>query len=216
MRNLFLGLILANLLLLAWHAWIDPPRPGGEGVGRNDLALFGGDQTDARNSASAPEVAGECMRIGPLGTDAAAQQAGVRLVARSIDATPVAVETQEWLGHWVQIDGFASVADGEAARQRLADGGLPDAYLMQDGPEPVISLGVFSQRARAERVGSAARALGFEVKLRDRVRPAVEHWLLIRPRAGQKLGSAELGLAGDRIMRLESTPCSPATSAQDG
>ena len=98
----------------------------------------------------------------------------------------------------------------ETARQRLVAGGLADAYLMQDGAEPMISLGVFRDRSRADRVASAARTLGFMVTMRDRYRPAVEQWLLIRPRPDQAPEMADLSLAGDRIMRTESAPCDAA------
>ena len=213
MRNVFLALILANVLLLAWQSWVDPAPPTAVRPGTDDLAVF--------TSGSKPNVAwpgtgkagaplapsGTCLRVGPLATTAAAQQAEAQLAARGIDAVPFARDAQAWLGHWVQIGGFASVPAAETARQRLSAGGLPDVYLMQDGAQPMISLGVFRDRSGADRVAKAARTLGFEVTLRDRYRPAVEQWLLIRPRPGQNLGPADLSLAGDRIMRTESTGC---------
>lgn len=220
MRNLLLSLILANLLVLAWQFWVAPsslPESGSNGEG---LALFGAGQsqasaTAARQSAppapsgpaSAALPAGGCFRLGPLPDSTAAQQAARRLGARGIDATPIARDAQLWLGHWVQVAGFPSVPAAEAARERLMSGGIPDALLMQDGPQPMISLGVFRDRSRAERVASAARALGFEVGMRDRYRPGVEQWLLVRPRAGQSLGRADVNFPGDRIMRAEPAPC---------
>ena len=52
-------------------------------------------------------------------------------------------------------------------------------------------------------MASVARALGFEVGMRDRYRLTVEQWLLIQPRPNQRLEPADLSLAGDRIMRVE-------------
>jgi cell division protein FtsN len=150
--------------------------------------------------------------MGPLSSIAAAQQVREELAARGIDAEPVARESELWLGHWVEIEGFSSAADAETARQRLIEGGLVDAYLMQDGPEPIISLGVFRDRARADRLAGTAQTLGFEAQIRDRYRTAAEQWLLIRPRAGQTLGSTDLRIAGDRIMRTENTDCGAETS----
>lgn len=224
MRNVFLTLVLANLLLLAWQFWVDPSPPVPAPTKPNDLVLFstGAVQTAGQPVASqtvgtAPEprapVAtppGTCLRVGPLPDAAAAQQAGQRLATRGIDALTIARDSQLWLGHWVQIGGFASVPAAESARQRLVAGGLSDAYLMQDGTEPMISLGVFRDRSRADRVAGAARTLGFDVSMRDRYRPAVEQWLLIRPRPDQVPGIADLGLAGDRIMRTETVPCEAA------
>lgn len=221
MRNLFLSLVLANLLALAWQVWVDPSPREDSDKGGNGLALFGGGTGPAQAMAPArpapasragPEAlpAGTCFRLGPLPDSTAAQQASRSLAARGIDATPMARDAQLWLGHWVQIPGFDSVAAAENARERLVAGGIADALLMQDGPQPMISLGVFRDRDRADRIASAARNLGYAVGIRDRYRPAVEQWLLVRPRIGQELRPADLSLAGDRILRAEPAACDDA------
>lgn len=209
MRNLFLALVLANLLFLAWHVWIDPSQPAEPVTMPGELTLFGaGKDTESAAAGSPPEPsAGACLRMGPLPGSAASQQARELLAARGIDAVPVAVDTEQWLGHWVQIDGFSSVPDAEMARQRLIDAGLADAYLMQDGLDPLISLGVFRERERADRLAETATSLGFSPRISDRYRPAVEQWLLVRARPGQTLSAADLSIPGDRIMRTENTPC---------
>ena len=213
MRNIFLALILANVLMLAWQFWVNPASPTSVLPGTEELVAFStGSQPNVAwpgtGKVGAPLApSGTCLRVGPLATAAAAQQAEEQLAARGIDAIAFARDAQVWLGHWVQIGGFASVPAAETARQRLSAGGLPDAYLMQDGAQPMISLGVFRDRSGADSVATMARTLGFEATLRDRYRPAVEQWLLIRPRPGQNLGPADLSLAGDRIMRTESTGC---------
>ena len=226
MRNVFLTLILANLLLLAWQIWVDPAPPAPSVAGSNGLVLFGvgagrtpGGPLASQTGAAMPvpgiptvPAPGTCLRVGPLPSAAAAQQAGQRLAQRGIEAIPMALDTQLWLGHWVQIGGFASVTVAETARQRLVAGGLADAYLMHDGTQPVISLGVFRERSRADRVASAARSLGFEVSMRDRYRPTVEQWLLLRPRPDQTPGLADLSLVVDRILRIESAPCETAAT----
>jgi cell division protein FtsN len=214
MRNLFLALILANLLVLAWHVWIDPTQPALPATEPGDLALFGPDSGQAPTGSSVGQGVGTCLQMGPLPSIAAAQQARQRLAARGIDAVPVARESEQWLGHWVQIEGFSSLSEAETAQQRLIAGGLVDAYLMQDSTGPIISLGVFRERTRADRLAGEARTLGFEVRIRDRYRPAAEQWLLIRPRAGQTLGPGDLSIAGDRIMRAETTACATDTSSE--
>ena len=219
MRNLFLALVLANGLMLAWQFWVDPAPSASVLAGTGDLVAF--NSRSKPNTASpatsrkgaTPAPPGTCLRLGPVPTVAAAQQVAEQLAARGIDAVPFARDSQVWLGHWVQIGGFVSVPAAETARQRLVAGGLPDAYLMQNGAQPMISLGVFRDLSGAERVAKAARSLGFEVSLRDRHRPAVEQWLLIRPRAGQNPGPADLSLAGDRIMRTERTDCEAVVGA---
>jgi hypothetical protein len=215
MRNLFLALILANLLFVAWHVWIDPSQPAPPVTGPGDLAVFGAaaGSGEAGTGSSVSQGVSTCLRLGPLPSNTAAQQARELLAARGIDADPVDRDTQQWLGHWVQIDGFLSVPAAESARQRLIEGGLADAYLMQDGTGPTISLGVFRDQARADRMAETAQTLGFDVRISDRYRPTVEQWLLIRPRAGQTLGAADLSIAGDRIMRTENASCGEDSAA---
>lgn len=223
MRNLFLSLVLANVLFLAWQLWVDPSQsPAPPASGDASLVLYGAGGRGARQvappQAAPPPVAsapsgvttsadGSCLRVGPLPDSTAAQQAAQRLAGRGIDAVPIARDSQQWLGHWVQVAGFSSVPAAEAARQRLVAGGMPEALLMQNGAEPLISLGVFRDRAGADRVAAAARSLGFQVLLRDRYRPAVEQWLLVRPRPGQALGPGDVRLADARILRAEEAPC---------
>jgi hypothetical protein len=216
MRNLFLALILANVLFLAWHTWIEPSEPAPPVAGRGELAVFGPVSAVASAGRSGVQAGEACLRLGPLATDAALQQVRDQLAARGIDAEPLARESEQWLGHWVHISGFSSSADAESARQRLVESGISDAYLMQEGPESVISLGVFRDRDRADRLVGMAQNLGFQVRMTDRFRPAVEQWLLIRPRAGQSVGPADLSIAGDRIMRAEYVACGPDASSGEG
>lgn len=213
-----------NVLFLAWQLWVEPASPVPTPNDPGSLVLF--DPAGASGSAEggqtgtpgpSPRMAvttlpSSCIRLGPWASTAAAQQAAQQLAARGIDATPIALEAQTWLGHWVQISGFTSVGQAETARQRLVAGGIPDAYLMQDGAEPMLSLGVFRERSRADRVAGAAGALGFQTTVRDRYRPAVEQWLLISPRPDQTLEPADLSLASDRILRLEGAPCAAAVT----
>ncbi|MEO8223917.1 MAG: SPOR domain-containing protein [Gammaproteobacteria bacterium] len=228
MRNLLLTLVLANLLLLAWQSWVAPapPPPAGEAAG--GLELFSTPLTPARSTRPVPPGAaqvgvaqipdGGCLRLGPLPDAAAAQEMAGQLAGRGFDAAVIGRDTQVWLGHWVQIGGFASAGDAEASRQRLAAGGVPDAYLMQDGSRPMISLGVFRDRDRADRVAASARSMGFVVTTRDRYRPTVEQWLRIQLVPGQTLDPSILRRADDRnILRIESAACGdrgPAPAAK--
>lgn len=227
MRNLFLSLVLANLLFLAWHFWVDPSPPATVSPGDEELVLFATGKaptpeasaarpTPSSGGAATALAAGTCFRLGPLPDSTAAQQAARRLADQGIDATPIARDAQLWLGHWVQVSGFDSVPAAESARERLVAAGLADALLMQDGPGPIISLGVFRDRNRADRVANAARNLGFQVGMRDRYRPVVEQWLLVRPRPGQALRPPDLSLAGDRIMRAETASCQDDGSVAAG
>lgn len=222
MRSLFLGLVLINLFLLAWYVWIEAPDQPMASRSAGSLALLAeGDPPLAPSSLGtqaaeqlpySPGADPLCFRVGPWAGEAAARQVEELLANRGMNVRPIARETQIWLGHWVQIGGFGSTAEAESARGRLAAGGVTDALLLQEGDQALISLGVFRDRSRAERVVARARSLGFAASVRDRFRPGVERWLLVQPRPGEALQPEDLRLSEALILRAEPTPCDNPSS----
>lgn len=226
MRNLFLALLLANLLLFAWQRWVNPvaeptgarslpelpdfraagPAPVPAGAGAPPAAVAG---------APGGEVEPGCVRIGPLAGADAAAELGRSLAAQGVVATPFAQDGRVWLGNWIQLTGFPTAEAAEAARQQLVAAGLADAYLMQEGGSPVLSLGVFRDRARADRVAATARRLGFRPVTTDRFRPAVEYWLQARVPQDSVLARDALPLPGAQILRVEPAACVAAESGGD-
>lgn len=231
MRSLFLGLLLLNIFLLAWYGWIEAPDQAMASRSASSLALLAerdppaGPAPPSTQRDSAPEIgslaaeqqpgladaAPLCFRIGPWADEAAARQVEELLADRGMNARAIARETQVWLGHWVKVDGFGSTAEAEASRVRLAAGGVTDALLLQEGDQALISLGVFRDRSRADRVAARARSLGFAASVRDRFRPGVERWLLVQPRLGQAIQPEDLRLSEALILRAEPTPCDNAS-----
>jgi hypothetical protein len=208
MRNIFLILLLANLLLLGWLLWVDPEPPAVmQATAGNELAIYEQESPVATSDRGDIDASSLCVYIGPVPDAIAAQQLSAALAARGIKAEPVPREARVWLGHWVQVQGFADKERAEIARQRLLAGGLPDAYVMQDGPMTVISLGVFRERSRAERIIEAARRAGFTAVMRDRIRPAAEYWLVSDRANGQQAALRDLAVGYDRILRTDSLPC---------
>ena len=208
MRNAFLALLLANLLLLGWLLWVDPEPPLASRwpMAMNwrytdrwaPVPLWGRVRRMSRP---------QCVYIGPVPDASAAQQLSVALAERGIRAQPVPREGRVWLGHWVQVQGFSDKEQAEAARQQLLGAGLPDAYVMQDGSMTIISLGVFRERGRADRVIEAARRAGFKAVMRERVKAAAdEYWLVSDHGEWPASGSKDLATGYDRILRAETCP----------
>lgn len=192
MRNIWLVLLLANLLLFAWNRWVVPlPRaavlelPGAldQPAPLAPAATLPPTTVAAAPSpvTDAPTTVGDtCVQVGPLPEAGAAAELGRSLAASRLPGVVIAREAQVWVGNWIQVSGFDSPAAAAAARDRLVAGGLADAYLMQEAAEPVISLGVFRDKGGADRVAAIARGLGFEPISTNRYRPGVEYWLLLR------------------------------------
>lgn len=213
MRNLFLTLLFANLLLLGWISWVDPELTAPvRATQAKELAISGQASPGSADPSAPADVASQCLFIGPVPDLNAARQLSASLAGQGIKAELFPREGRVWVGHWVQIQGFAGRELADAARQRLLNAGVPDAYVMQDGLTSIISLGVFREQGRAERVIEAARRAGFKAVMRDRVRSATEYWLVSDRPGDQQVALGELAAGFDRILRAESGPCPPSTA----
>jgi hypothetical protein len=212
-RNLFLLLLLGNLLLLGWQRWgrVPPaPRPAPP-VAQLELLA----PAATAPGASVPADAVRCLQLGPFEDPGALAGAARALRAAGREVREVLRPGEVWVGNWVQIDGFGSLEAAEQARRRLVAGGLTDAYIMQVDGAHRISLGVFRERERAEGVLRRARELGFSPALGDRYRPAQEAWLELRLAPGERFDPALLALPPSQILRTEETACPPRSATGD-
>lgn len=220
MRNLFSILLLANLLFLGWRLWVSPPD-----VVATELAAAGNEsvitvlQQEAISPGSAVKrearsglpvstsTGSQCLRIGPIAEGPLADAVRARLAADGFDVTTTVEEGQIWVGHWVQLDGVASREEADRLVARLAAGGLPDAYVLQNTAPFTISLGVFRDRERADSVAAAAGRLGVQARTTDRYRPGTQFWLTVAIRPGAGLSLDSLSRESGRILRAEQIDC---------
>lgn len=218
MRNLFLALLLANLLFLAWQRWIAPPevpakdlRSAAAEPAIKTLATAGAPAAAASTTGAGarPPVPpdGRCIRLGPIAESATAESLRARLAAGAFDAAKVVEEGQIWVGHWVQLESVATREEADRIVAQLAAGGLPDAYVLQASPPFSISLGVFRDRARADTVAAAASRLGFRPQTTDRFRAGTQFWLSVVVPVGRELPLDELGRQTGEILRAEQVEC---------
>lgn len=211
LRNLVLCLLLANLLVWAWQRWIVPP----DAV--DALELQGSRAPELVLLAPAPGRATEtpaatCLRVGPFAEAAEAERAAGKMATTGLPTAIEAESVEVWVGHWVQVPDLGDRRTANGAREDLVAAGLADAYVVRTDSGFKISLGVFRDLDRAERVARMARGAGFDVVTTDRTRDGEEFWLLIGPMAGPGPGLAGLEPAGDRILRTEAVAC-PATGS---
>ncbi|QOJ33206.1 MAG: SPOR domain-containing protein [Gammaproteobacteria bacterium] len=231
-RSLFLVLLLANLLFAGWRLWVAPPelpphqlkepgkearirvatlertaRPGRDAGGQT----AGGAPTTGLAGADAsatPAAAGSsCSRIGPIGDGQVADALRAALAARGLRATTMVEAGQIWVGHWVQLESVPTREAADRMVARLAAGGLPDAYVFQSAPPFSVSLGVFRDKDRADKVAAAAAALGFHPQLTDRYRSGAQYWLYLQV-ASDALPLGELPAEPGPGLQAESVPCS--------
>lgn len=186
MRNLLLLLLLANLLYLLWQvATEEPPEQGVEildasklgpplALADNRTVVAMRTAVEAEEAAIMPAVIGNaCVSIGPFANSAEAERVltdyrngGVRGIVRS-------TQGQLFVGHWVQITHIPSRDIGDEMLKRLVAGGLSDAYLIPGDDGLKISLGLFGDLERAERIELQAEALNIPAEIQPRMREAL-------------------------------------------
>lgn len=222
MRALFLLLLLANILFLAWTQWIaSPPAVAGRATpstaGQGSIRLLR-EAPLARELASAVQgsglssVAGEgvtCVSGGPFLDRTSADAAAARLGSLGFTSRRRASRDDIWAGQWVRIESLATPEDAANALAALKSAGLTDAYLLADEPQGnVVSVGVFGEPGRALEAASVAQKAGFTTVTEDRYRTADVFWLDVDRQENAGLPGLELfqGEVGPPA-RLELKPC---------
>lgn len=225
LRNLFMALLLANLLLLAWGRWVlapdaADPRGFGDGAEPQLVLLKRATRTDVAGNMPT-EKGARCFRLGPFSSADAAAAVGNRLAARGLPVNRFRESGQIWVGHWVRLLDLPSVAAAQKTVETLQSGGIADAYISNREPGVEISLGVYRGRQGADEVIQLARALGYTAVASDRLRDGVEHWVEVQTPADQPPDLADLRVnappvADAQIVRIEELPCgSIAADDQD-
>ena len=139
-------------------------------------------QTPARREtppAAAPAAA--CLSVGPFGTEESGEEILARVRGLGGTAELRSAEEEVFLGHWVQIRNIPSREEANRQVALLQEAGFEDAYPMpEDDGERTISLGLFSDEERAERLREQAAELGLEPEVVPQSREATTWWVDVR------------------------------------
>jgi hypothetical protein len=230
MRSLALLLILVNLGFLAWAQLIDVREvPANEIATKTDVPnqkLVLASERKPEDSPTAPSatslddaaghgvttaVAGEnrCVSLGPFQDLAAASQASAALSGAGFESKQRFEQGEFWVGYWVSVQDLPTRTAADAAVNKLKDAGVTDVYLLPgQSSSNIISLGVYSVLARAERRVDQIRALGFNAVMADRKRSGSVYWLDIElKQSGQHIDPSVLSSQPGQIIRVETRPC---------
>jgi hypothetical protein len=222
MKNLLLLLVLANILYFVWELVIEePPETGVAVVKESDLGppltvsrkaeaatSVGSMPGSARPSDLAAVVGRSCVSIGPFTSSPDAervfqeyQEEGMRASVRSMDG-------QLFVGHWVQIRDVPDRETGNAMLDKLIAGGLTDAYLVPTDDEGLkISLGLFGEMSRAERVELQAESLNFPAEITPRMRDAKVFFIDIGLPPGRGAGAMIEKFGEDKVLLRDKATC---------
>ncbi len=202
MRVLFLLLLLANVLFLAWTRWVVPVTPATVG-----MAAPGGRElqpirlrAEAPNETATPAadlsgaglLAAACVSVGPFIDPAHAAAANLQLERLGFNSRRRVSQDEVRVGYWVRVPNLATPADATNALATLQAAGLSDAYVLAESePDNTVSVGVYSDPRRAAEVSAMVQKTGFTAETSDRLRLLEVLWLDVDRQANGGLPSLE-------------------------
>jgi hypothetical protein len=223
-RAVFFLLLFANLAFLAWSQWIDVPQP----VPSNDvyaklprLKLIGeqpGEDNRPTGSArktalkatppSPPEQTSQCFSLGPFDDQDHLNHEAAALHDKGLDPRARTEQREIAKGFWVYIGGLKTDRDVAQVLQTLEQSHIDDAHLMPDtGAAHQVSVGLFSDRDRADRRAQSVQKLGLQPEVAERKLPATVFWLDVTLPPGTAAPSAEAASDTGSPSAVQVVPC---------
>ena len=195
MRRLFFALLFVNIAYFAWAMWVTPPPtvPPNEALARlPPLKLVSELPADQRPDPDAiptrlPEaVTVGCMSVGPFPDVTNSAQAAALLKQKGYEPKQRAAQAETIQGFGVFIGGLKTEAETDKVLAMLERAGIKDALIMPATADAGrrVSLGLFSERARAERRVESMKALGLKAEVTERKIPGTVYWVDLAPQPG--------------------------------
>jgi len=220
-RRVFFALVFLNLAYLAWAYWVTPPPtvPVNEAIERLPrlklVEELPASQRPDPNAPKAPDSAQACMSVGPFPDVNNSAQAASLLKERGFDPRQRAAAGEMSDGFWVFVGGMKSEADTDRMLVNLEHNGIKDALVMPatatEGRR--VSLGLFSERARAERRADTVKALGIKAEVAERKLPGTLYWVDLAPLPGMNTIPLQDLFAQGVSSKIAVQPCPAATVA---
>ena len=222
MRLAFFTLLFINLLYFAWAHWIDTPRaaPVNDAIAHLPRLKLADEQSPAeRPQPHSAQKTGlnestTCLSVGPFSDPANSAQAAALLKDRGFEGRQRLEQGQVSAGYWVYI-GLASQAEADQALAALERNGIKDARVMPESGEAGrrLSMGLYSDRSRAERRLQAIGQAGLKAEIAERKLPGTLYWLDLTPPSGMTTVALQDLPAQGGNSRLAVQPCPPAAAA---
>jgi hypothetical protein len=184
-RIAFYALLLVNLLYMGWAEWIDVPAPPApSSIAKLPPLRLLSDVSPAERQAQANKMSLEtpappvCVSVGPFNDPAITAKAANVLLAKGFSPQQRVVEAPAVRRLWVYLDQFRSDATEMRVLHRLESAGIDDAEAMPAAAgDRRVSLGLFTDNAKAQSRLKAVQAMGFHPLTAERVLPGTVYWL---------------------------------------
>lgn len=193
-RHVLFALLFANLAYFAWAHWVDAPRPVVENAAlaklpklkmRNEVVqpVSASVPGSAHKMALQASGAGGCVSIGPFGDIGSSARAAAVLKDKGFDPQQRAVAGETSDGFWVYVAGLKTESQVDRVRQDLVFHGITDAHAMADAgaADRRVSVGLFSERERAEKRAKQVQKLGLKAEVAERKLPVSMYWVDVIP-----------------------------------
>lgn len=150
--------------------------------------------TDATPAASS----GRCVSVGPFNDLAHAARGAALLRERGFDPRQRAEQGETWEGYWVSVGGLKNTAEETKVVSALTRAGITDARAMPDADGGRrVSVGLFSEKDRAEKRAQAVKKLGFKAEVTERREPGTVYWVDL------ELGANDRTVPTEGLLSLE-------------
>ena len=229
-RTAVFVLIFVNLAFMAWAHWIDVPveprvNPVDARLPRLVLASEAPAGAPLALKAATPPAAPapgaeaaagtltppaqRCMSVGPFNDVPQVTHAAALLQERGFTPQQRNEDGDVRDGYWVYVAGIKSAADETRVLRTLQDAGISDAHAMasaDDGRR--VSVGLFTERLRAERRARVVEHLGFSPDIVERRRPGTVYWVDVELGASDATVPTEGLVPADQgVSKIQVRPC---------
>jgi len=217
-------LVLANVLYYMWGRFVEAPdQLGVVVVSESELGppldvssmvvaeaatSVGAVLGSGKPSDLAALVGRSCVTIGPFKTNTEADGALADYENEGMRASVRTTQGQVFVGHWVQIRNIPDRDAGNAILEKLRGGGLGDAYLVPTEEEGLkISLGLFGEMSRAERIELQAKSLDLAADITPRMRDQTVFFVDIGLPPGKGAGAMIEKYGEEKVMLRSKATC---------
>jgi len=219
-RLVFFALLCMNLAYFAWAHWIDAPRPApvNEAIARLPrLKLADEVSPDERSQPHTAQKTSlsptACLSVGPFGDPAASAQTTALLKTKGFEPRQRAEPGQASQSYWVYV-GSLSQSEADGALVALERNGIQDARVVPENGDAGrrLSLGVYSERARAERRAEAVRQSGLKAEIAERKLSGRLYWIDVMAAPGIDAVAVQNLLPERMNSRMTVQPCPSAVA----
>jgi hypothetical protein len=224
LRALFLLLLLANVLFLAWTRWVVPPPSAAAArtAAATSQALqpirLRSEPVSAASTTPAAQslLAASCVSVGRFIDPAHAEAATAQLERLGYSSRRRVAQEEVRVGYWVRVPKIASLAAATSTISKLHRAGLGDATVVV-GEEvgATVSVGVYADAGKAAEVAQAVQDAGFVPETSERLRTLEVLWLDVDRQANGGLPAMEdLGEPPAGALPYDMRACPSASGAQ--